>query len=70
MESWNNIPKDYKRSSNGVSDFEYTRNRILWATRTDAHPRAVPIKQIKYVSTKKHGHIKRKVETNIQEDLN
>jgi transposase len=60
MESWNNIPKDYKRSSNGVSDFEYTRNRILWATRTDAHPRAVPIKQIKYVSTKKRGPYKKK----------
>lgn len=60
MESWNNIPKDYKRISNGVTDFEYTRNRILWATRSDAYPRAVPIKQIKYVSTRKRGPYKKK----------
>lgn len=33
MESFNNLPKDLKRASNGVSNFEYTRNRILWATR-------------------------------------
>lgn len=33
IESFNNIPKDYKRICNGVANFEYTRNRILWATR-------------------------------------
>ena len=61
MESWNNIPKDYKRSSNGVTDFDYTRNRILWATRTNAHPRAVPAARIKFESSKKRGPYKKRV---------
>jgi transposase len=42
MESFNNLPKDYKRSSNGVSNFDYTRNRLLWATRKNPSMRAVP----------------------------
>lgn len=42
MESYNNLPKDYKRSSNGVSNFDYTRNRLLWATRKNPSMRAVP----------------------------
>ena len=33
MESFNRKPKDYKRNSRGSSNFDYTRNRILWATR-------------------------------------
>ena len=33
MESFNRKPKDYKRNSRGFSNFDYTRNRILWATR-------------------------------------
>jgi transposase len=60
MESWNNIPKDYKRNSNGVTDFTYTRNRILWATRSNSCPRAVPIKSIKIVSTNHRGPYKKK----------
>ena len=42
MESFNNIPKDYKHISNGVSNFEYTRNRILWATRRNPSILGVP----------------------------
>ena len=42
LESFNNIPKDLKRVSNGVTDFEYTRNRILWATRENPPILAVP----------------------------
>lgn len=42
MESYNNYPKDYKRIANGVSNFDYTRNRILWATRHDPIMRGVP----------------------------
>ena len=45
IESFNNIPKDYKHISNGVSNFEYTRNRILWATRKNPSILGVP-KQI------------------------
>ncbi|WP_295754409.1 transposase [uncultured Holdemanella sp.] len=30
MESFNRKPKDLKRDSRGFSDFNYTRNRILW----------------------------------------
>ena len=36
MESFNNIPSGYKRQSHGVSNFDFTRNRILWSTRDDA----------------------------------
>lgn len=42
MEGFNNLPKDLKRKSRGVSNFEYTRNRILWATRTKTSMLAVP----------------------------
>lgn len=42
MESFNNVPKDYKHISNGVSNFEYTRNRILWATRRNPSILGVP----------------------------
>ena len=42
MESFNNFPKDYKRAANGVVNFDYTRNRILWATRHNPSMRAVP----------------------------
>lgn len=33
MECTNNLFKDLKRQSRGVSNIDYTRNRILWATR-------------------------------------
>lgn len=42
MESYNNFPKDIKRISNGVSNFEFTRNRILWATRKNPSMLGVP----------------------------
>lgn len=35
MESFNRKPKDYKRVSRGFSNFDYTRNRILWTTRKE-----------------------------------
>ncbi len=42
MESLNRKPKDYKRSSRGSSNFNYTRNRILWATRNNPGILAIP----------------------------
>ena len=33
MEGFNRKPKDLKRNSRGLSNFYYTRNRILWSTR-------------------------------------
>ena len=42
LESFNNFPKDYKRQSNGVRNFAYTRNRILWAVRKDPALKAIP----------------------------
>ena len=42
MESFNRKPKDFKRSTRGSSNFDYTRNRILWATRSNVVIRAVP----------------------------
>lgn len=42
MESFNRKPKDLKRNSRGFSNFDYTRNRILWSTRIDPPILAVP----------------------------
>lgn len=42
MESFNRKPKDLKRDSRGFSDFYYTRNRILWATRKNPSIKGVP----------------------------
>lgn len=33
MEGFNRFPKDLKRQSRGVENFEYTRNRIIWSNR-------------------------------------
>ena len=32
MEGFNRKPKDLKRNSRGLSNFDYTRNRTLWST--------------------------------------
>ena len=47
-EAYNNVPKDLKRVSNGVSNFDYTRNRLLWANRHNPPILAVPrsLKQV------------------------
>lgn len=30
MEGFNRKPKDFKKNSRGFSNFDYTRNKILW----------------------------------------
>ncbi|WP_455525294.1 transposase [Holdemanella biformis] len=52
MESFNRNPKDLKRDSRGFSDFYYTRNRILWATRKNPSIKGVP-KSIDQIRSKK-----------------
>lgn len=42
MESFNRKPKDYKRNTRGSSNFDYTRNRILWSTRKNPAIKGVP----------------------------
>ena len=42
MEGFNVQPKSLKRQSHGVSNFLYTRNRILWGTRDNPSILAVP----------------------------
>lgn len=42
MESFNNVPSSYRTQSHGVDNFEFTRSRILWATRNDEHIQGVP----------------------------
>ena len=42
MESMNRKPKDYKRNTRGSTNFNYTRNRILWSTRDNPPIQAVP----------------------------
>lgn len=60
-ESYNNFPKDLKRNSNGVSNFEYTRNRLLWANRKNPPMLAVPrtLEEI-HSDGKKRGPYKKK----------
>lgn len=53
MEGFNLKPKNLKRNSRGVDNFEYTRNRILWSEREDAHILAIP-KSEKEVHTYTH----------------
>ena len=42
MEGFNRKPKDLKRNSRGLSNFDYTRNRILWSTRKNPPIRIIP----------------------------
>ena len=42
LEPFNNKHKDLKRNSNGVTNFEYTRNRLLWSTRKTPSILAIP----------------------------
>ena len=42
MESFNRKPKDLKRNSRGFSNFDYTRNRILWSTRDNPPILGIP----------------------------
>lgn len=62
MESFNRKPKDYKRNSRGFSNFDYTRNRILWSTRTNPQIRGIPKarKQVHSYKGKKRGPYKKK----------
>ena len=60
MESFNRKPKDYKRNSRGFSNFDYTRNRILWSTRNHPAIRNMPKPQeeIHSYRGKKRGNYK------------
>lgn len=61
LESYNNKPKDLKRQSNGVTNYRYTRNRLLWATRKDPAMRAVPYtKEEVHTEGRKRGSYKKK----------
>ena len=62
MESFNRKPKDLKRDSRGFSDFNYTRNRILWATRKNPSIKGVPksMDQILSKKGKKRGSYNKK----------
>ena len=59
----NNKPKDLKRNSNGVVNFEYTRNRLLWATREAPSILAIP-RDLKVIHKdgKLRGHYKKGIE--------
>ena len=61
LESFNNIPSGLRSQSHGVQNFQYTRNRILWAVRDDASIKAVPytIKQIQTEGRKRSTYKKK-----------
>ena len=42
MEGFNRLPKDLKRLTRGMNNFDYNRNRILWATRINPPIRSIP----------------------------
>ena len=60
MEGFNRKPKDYKRNSRGFSNFDYTRNHILWSTRKNPTIRGVPksYKQVHSYQNKPRGPYK------------
>ena len=53
MKPFNRKPKDLKRDSRGFSDFNYTRNRILWATRKNPSIKGVPKSMDQILSKKR-----------------
>ena len=61
IEGFNVNPKNLKRLSRGVSNYEYTRNRILWATRENPHILGVPRRrdEIHRAMLKKRGPYKK-----------
>ncbi|MCI5773071.1 MAG: transposase [Erysipelotrichaceae bacterium] len=60
MESFNNIPTALRRQSHGISNFEFARNRILWAIRDDAPINVVPLSNSKIHKVgKKRGPYKK-----------
>lgn len=62
MESFNRKPKDYKRNARGFSNFDYTRNRILWANRKNPPYLGIPKsrEQVHKYRGKKRGKYKKK----------
>ena len=62
MESFNRKPKDLKRQCRGLSNFDYTRNRILWATRINPPILGIPktYQQIHSYRGKKRGKYNKK----------
>lgn len=61
IESFNRKPKDYKRNSRGVNNFEATRHRIFLATNNNISFLATPkpLKDIKKVTGIKRGSYKK-----------
>ena len=42
MEGYNRTPKDFKRNSRGLTNFEYARSRLIWANRKNEAVLATP----------------------------
>lgn len=42
MEGYNRTPKDFKRNSRGLSNFEYARSRLIWANRKNEPVLSIP----------------------------
>lgn len=62
IESFNNYPKDLKRVSNGISNPEFFRKRVLFATRTNVSVLGVPLKDNQiHEKGKKRGSYKKSV---------
>lgn len=42
MEGYNRTPKDFKRNSRGLSNFEYARSRLIWSNRKNEPVLSIP----------------------------
>lgn len=60
-ESYNNDPKDLKRVTNGLSNFPFARNRLLWSARKNPSMLVIPKSRSEiHTEGKKRGPYKKK----------
>ncbi len=48
----NKTPKDFKRNSGGLSNFEYTRSRLVWANRKNEPVLSTQNRSKKFINLK------------------
>ena len=53
MEGYNRTPKDFKRNSRGLSNFEYARSRLIWSNRKNEPVLSIPKSKQKVYKFKK-----------------
>ncbi|WP_455579377.1 ISL3 family transposase [Faecalibacillus intestinalis] len=54
IEGFNRVPKDFKRHSRGLSNFDYARSRLIWSNRKNEPVLATPKSKIEVYKFKKN----------------